>query len=57
MEKYLKQCSAQERNDGVQWCTFDFEREFGYDCSKATNYGYDNGNPCFLFVFENVSVW
>lgn len=54
MNEFLKICSAQQRGDKNHWCTFDMRRQFRSGCSKETNYGYDSGNPCILFVFDNV---
>lgn len=53
--EFLKICTVEERSDKKRWCTFDIQQQFHSDCSKTTNYGYNSGNPCMLFIFNNVS--
>uniref|UniRef100_A0A915PTP4 Sodium/potassium-transporting ATPase subunit beta n=1 Tax=Setaria digitata TaxID=48799 RepID=A0A915PTP4_9BILA len=57
MKRYLKFCTVGERHDKNRWCAIDIRQQFQSDCSKATNYGYNSGNPCILFIFENRLGW
>ncbi|VDK81088.1 unnamed protein product [Onchocerca ochengi] len=57
MKEFLKICTAQERSDNKHKCTVNIQQQFQSDCSRTTNYGYDSGNPCFLFIFENRLGW
>ncbi|KAM3728672.1 Sodium/potassium-transporting ATPase subunit [Dirofilaria immitis] len=57
MKEFLKICTAHERSDNKRKCTFDIQQQFHSDCSKTTNYGYNSGNPCILFIFENHLSW
>ncbi|VIO88371.1 Uncharacterized protein BM_BM10351 [Brugia malayi] len=57
MGEFLKICTMEERSDKNHWCAFDIKRQFHSDCSKTTNYGYDSGNPCMLFIFNNRLGW
>uniref|UniRef100_A0A0R3RTH6 Sodium/potassium-transporting ATPase subunit beta n=1 Tax=Elaeophora elaphi TaxID=1147741 RepID=A0A0R3RTH6_9BILA len=57
MGEFLKICAMQERSDRKRWCAFDIQQQFHSDCSKTTNYGYNSGNPCVLFIFENRLGW
>ncbi|KAL3989445.1 Sodium / potassium ATPase beta chain family protein [Acanthocheilonema viteae] len=57
MREFLKICTMQERSDGKRWCAFDIQQQFHSDCSKTTNYGYNSGNPCVLFIFDNRLGW
>ncbi|VDM97079.1 unnamed protein product [Thelazia callipaeda] len=57
IKNYLKNCTVKDRRDEGQWCSFDIRQALGSECSKASNYGYNSGNPCILFAFENYLGW
>ncbi|CAG9532228.1 unnamed protein product [Cercopithifilaria johnstoni] len=57
MREFLKICTIEEQSDKKRWCSFDIQQQFHSDCSKTTNYGYNSGNPCVLFIFDNRLGW
>lgn len=50
----LVDCNMQEPKDD-EACRFDPMKEAG-KCTKASNYGYDEGAPCILLKLNRVSI-
>ncbi|KAJ1370361.1 hypothetical protein KIN20_032070 [Parelaphostrongylus tenuis] len=53
---FTKTCEANEKPSHA-WCEFPLKVFDTGGCTAVNNYGFDNGEPCFLFEFKLHSNW